>query len=97
MLATLWNPANLVDIMEDDLDVTEAVLPEDNTALLYVGQCYAGGGLTEEDAQAYIDHFIPFMEWRDMIIECDFQALTLTEDQDLIRAYKAQSQKTLRG
>ena len=32
----LWNSANVVDLMEDDLDVTEAVLLDDTTALLYV-------------------------------------------------------------
>ena len=60
----LWNPANIVDIMEDDLDVTEAVLLDDTMALLYVGQRSAGEGLTEEDNQACIDHFSPYMEWR---------------------------------
>ena len=33
----LWNSANVVDLMEDDLDVTKAVLLDDVTALLYVG------------------------------------------------------------
>ena len=66
-------------------------------ALLYVGWHSAGEDLTEEDAQACIDHFSPYMEWRGMIIECDFQALTLTEGQDLMRAYEAWNQKTLRG
>ena len=79
MLAALWNLANLVNIMEDDLDVTEAVLLDDTTAILYVGWHSAGEGLTEEDTQACINHFSPYMEWRGMAIECDFQALTLTE------------------
>ena len=35
--ATLWNSANVVDLMGDDLDVIEAVLLDDTTALLYVG------------------------------------------------------------
>ena len=65
--------------MEGDLDVTEAVLLDDTMALLYVGQCSAEEGLTEEDAQACIDHFSPYMEWRGMAIKHDFQALTLTE------------------
>ena len=48
MLAMLWNPGNLVDIMEDNLDVMEAVLLDDITALLYVGWHSAGEGLMEE-------------------------------------------------
>ena len=44
----MWNPANVVDLMEDDLDVTEAILLDGTTALLYVGRRYAGEGLTEE-------------------------------------------------
>ena len=83
--------------MEDDLDITEAVLLNDTTALLYVGWHSVGEGLTEEDAQACIDHFCPYMEWRGMALERDLQALTLTEGRDLIRAYEAWSQKTLRG
>ena len=72
MLATLWNSANLVDIKEDDLDMTEAVLLDDTMAILYVGWHSAGEGLTEEDAQACIDHFSPYMEWRGMAIGRDF-------------------------
>ena len=96
VLAMLWNLANIVDIMEDNLDVTVAVLLDNTMALLYVGWCSAGEGLTE-DARACIDHFSPYMEWRGMAVEFDFKALTLTEGQDLIRAYKTRSQKTLRG
>ena len=44
VLAMLWNPANLVNIMEDDLDNMEAVLLNDTTALLYIGWCSAGEG-----------------------------------------------------
>ena len=51
MLATLWNSANLVNIMEDDLDVTEAVLLDDIMAIHYVGWHSAGEDLTEEDAK----------------------------------------------
>ena len=79
VLATLWHPANIVDNMEDDLDVTEAVLLDDTMVLLYTGWHSAGEGLTEEDAQACIDHFSPYMERRGIAIEHDFQALTLTE------------------
>ena len=34
MLAALWNSANLVNLMEDDLDITEAVLLDDTIAIL---------------------------------------------------------------
>ena len=63
--------------MGDDLDITEAVLLDGTTALLYVGRRFAGEGLTEEEAQAGVDHFSPYMEWRGMALERDFQALTL--------------------
>ena len=46
-----WNLASIIDIMEDDLDVTEAVLLDNTTTLLYVGQHSAEEGLTEEDTQ----------------------------------------------
>ena len=59
--------------MSDDLNVTEAVVLDHITAILYVGQQSAGEGLTEEEAQAYIDHFSPYIEWRDVAIECDFR------------------------
>ena len=85
------------NIMEDNLDIIEAVLLDGTTAILYVGQNSTSEGLTEEDAQACVDHFSPYMEWRGMAIKCNFQALTLTEDQDMIRAHEVWSQKTLRG
>ena len=90
MLAMLWN------IIENDLGVTEAVLQDDTMALLYIGQHSAGEGLTKEDTQACIYHFSPYMEWRGMTIKCNFQALSQGL-RNLIRAYKARSQKTLRG
>ena len=62
-----------------------------------MGWCSAGEGLTEEDAQACIDHFSPYTEWRGMAIKQDFQALTLTKGQDMIRPHEAQSHKTFRG
>ena len=46
MSAVLWNSANLVDMREDDLDVTEAILLDDTMAILYVGWCSSGKGLT---------------------------------------------------
>ena len=87
----------MVDLIEDDLDVTEAVLLDDTTALLYVGRHSAREGLTKEEARAGVDHFSPYMEWRGMALEHDFQSLTLVEGQELIRAYEAWSQKILRG
>ena len=48
-------------------------------AILYVGQQSAREGLTEEEAQACIDHFSPHIEWRDVAVEREFQALTLVE------------------
>ena len=79
MSATLWNSANLVDLMEDDLDITEAIFLDDTMAILYMGWHSSGEGLTEEEAQSCVDHFSPYMELRGMAIQWDFQALTLTE------------------
>ena len=75
--------------MEDDLDVTEAVILDHIMAILYVGWHSAGEGLTEEEAQACIDHFSPYVEWRGTAVEWEFQALTLAEGQEEIRAHKA--------
>ena len=80
----LWNPASIADMMSDDLDVTEVVVLDHITAILYVGQQSAGEGLTEEEAQACIDHFSPYIEWRDMAIKCEFQALMLPGAQEEI-------------
>ena len=65
------------------------------TAILHVGQQSAGEGLTEEEAQAFIDHFSPYIEWRDVAVECEFQALMLAEAQEEIQAYEAQSHKSI--
>ena len=43
--------------------------------------------LTQEEAQACINHFSPYIEWRDMAVECGFQALMLAEAQEEIQAY----------
>ena len=56
-----------------------------------------GEGLMEEEAQACIEHFSPYVEWRSMAVKWEFQALTLAKGQEEIRAHEAQSQKTLRG
>ena len=89
------NSAGIVDLMEDDLDVSEAVILDHIMAILYVGWCSTGEGLTEEEAQACVEHFSPYVEWRGVAVEWEFQALKLAEDREEIRAYEAQSQKTL--
>ena len=66
-------------MMSYDLDITEAVGFDHITAILDVGQQSASEGLTEEEAQACIDHFSPYIEWRDVAVKCEFQALTLAE------------------
>ena len=47
--------------MSDDLDITEVVVLDHITAILYIGQLSVGEGLTEEEAQACIDHFSPYI------------------------------------
>ena len=79
LLKPMWNPASITDMMSDDLDVAEAVVLDHITAILYVGQWSAGKGLTEEEAQACINHFSLYIECRDMAVELEFQALTLAE------------------
>ena len=71
--------AGIVDLMEDDLDVSEAVTLDHIMAILYVGQCSAGKGLTEEEAQACVEYFSLYVEWRGMAVEQEFQALMLAE------------------
>ena len=62
--------------MEDDLDITEAILLDNTMAILYMGWHSASEGLTEEEAQACVDHFSPYVEWRGMAVKQDFQALS---------------------
>ena len=93
----LLNSTAIVNLMGDNLDVTEAVILDHITAILYVGWCSAGEGLTEEEAQTCIKHFSPYVKWRGMAVEQEFQALTLAEGREEIRAHEAQSQRTLRG
>ena len=38
LLKPMWNPASITDVMSDDLDVTEAVVLDHITAILYMGQ-----------------------------------------------------------
>ena len=80
----MWNPASITDMMSDDLDITEAVVLDHSTAILYIGQQSASKGLTQEEAQACIDHFSPDIEWRDMAVEHEFQTLMLAEVQEEI-------------
>ena len=85
----MWNPASIVDMMSDDLDITEAVVLNHITAILYVGHQSAGEGLTKEEAQACIKHFSPYIKWSDVAVEQEFQALTLAEAWEEIWAYEA--------
>ena len=68
----------------DDLNVMEVVVLDPITAILYVSRQSAGKGLTEEEALACIDHFSPYIEWRDVAIEHECQALTLAETHEEI-------------
>ena len=51
----------------------------------------------EEEAQACIDHFSPYIEWRDVAVKHEFQALTLAEAWEEIWAYETWSHKSLWG
>ena len=88
----LLNSAGIIHLMGDHSDVTEAVILDHIMAILYVGRHSAGKGLTEEEAQACIEHFSPYVKWRGMAVEWEFQALTLAEGQEEIRAHEARSQ-----
>ena len=68
----LLNSASIVNLMGDDLDVTEAGILDHITAILSAGWCSAGKGLTEEEAQACIKHFSPYVEWRNMAVKWEF-------------------------
>ena len=92
-----WNPARIVDMMKDYLDVMEAVILYHIATILYVGRQSAGEGLTEEEAEACIEHFSSYIKWREVAIEREFQALMLAEGREEIQAYEAQSQKSLGG
>ena len=78
----MWNPASIANMMSDD--ITEAVVLDHITAILYIGRQSAGEGLTEEEAQTCINHFSLYIEWRDMAVKHEFQALTLAEAQEEI-------------
>ena len=80
--------------MGDDLHITEAVILDHIMAILYAGCHSAGEGMTEE-AQTCIKHFSPYVKWRGVAVKWEFQALTLAEGQEEIRAHEVLSQKTL--
>ena len=75
----MWNPASIIDMMSDDLDIMEAVVLDHITAIFFIGQWSAKEGLIKEEAQACINHFSPHIKWRDVAVEREFQALTLAE------------------
>ena len=58
--------------MKDDLDITEAILLDHTTAILYVRWHSASKGLMEEEAQACLKHLSPYVEWRGMAVKQDF-------------------------
>ena len=87
--SAVMNSAGIVDLIEDDLDISEAVILDHIMAILYVGWHSAGEGLTEEEAQACVKHISPYVEWRDTAVEWEFQALMLAEGQEEIRAHEA--------
>ena len=58
----IWSPASITDMMSDDLDITEIVVLDHITAILYVGRWSASEGLTEEKAQACMDHSSLYIE-----------------------------------
>ena len=78
--------------MSDDLDVTEVVLLDHITAILYNGWQSASEGL-----QDCINHFSTHIEWRDMAIEHEFQALMQAVAWEEIWACEAQSHKSIWG
>ena len=80
----VWNPASITDMMSDDLDIMEVVVLDHITTILYIGQQSASEGLTQEEAQACIDHFSLYIEWRDVAVEHEFQALMLAEAREEI-------------
>ena len=73
------NSAGIFDLMEDDLDVSEAVILDHIMTILNVGWHSADEGLTEEKVQACVKHFSPYVEWRSTAVKQEFQALMLAE------------------
>ena len=87
-------PANIADMMQDDLDIMEAVVLDHITAILYVGRWSADEGLTREEAEACVDHFSPYIEWRDVAVEREFQALNLAKAHEEICTHKVRNKKS---
>ena len=56
-------------MMSDNLNIMEAVVLDHITGILYIGRWSASEGLTEVEAQACIDHFSPYIEWREVAVE----------------------------
>ena len=54
--SVVMNSASTVDLMEDNLDVSKAVILEHIMTILYVGWHSAGEGLIEEEAEACVEH-----------------------------------------
>ena len=75
-------------MMRDNLDVMGAVILDHITTIS------AGEGLMKEEVEACIKH-LALIEWREVAIKGEFQALTLAEGCEEIWAYEAQSQKSL--
>ena len=69
LVKTHVNPANITDMMSDNLDITKVVVLDHIMAILYGGHQSVGEGLTKEEAQACIEHFSPYIEWRDVPVE----------------------------
>ena len=67
----------------------EVVVFNHITAILYIGWQSASEGLIKEEAQACIHHFSLNIKWRDVAVECEFQALMLAEAQEEIQAHEA--------
>ena len=91
----MWSPSSIAEMMSDSLDITEALVLDHISAILYVSRCSAGEGLTEEEAQPCINHFSLYIEWRNVAVGREFKALTLVEVHEEIRAYETQNQKSL--
>ena len=81
--------------MRDDLDVMGAVILNHITAILYVGRWFAGKGLTE-GVEACIKYFSPYIKWREVAIETEYQALMLAEGNEEMGLWGAKPEVPLR-
>ena len=80
----MWNPTSIADMISGDLDHTEAVVLDHIMAILYMGQRSVSECLTEVEPQACIDHFSPYIKWREVAVKHEFQALMVVEAQEEI-------------